>query len=208
MITESIETTVRPTETRRSALRLLAGTPFVGVLASLLSTPESTRAKTRKSRHRKNSPKGQSKSQSKSNGRGEGHKPGENPPGSDHPNPPGRTCPPDPRLAAAETCRADGGISVEGECSCGWFNGNYGTYGCPEIPSPYIPAACFATIEMTGFCGYGIVPIGGTGTTCSSSDECPPMVEGDGTVVDQACVYFRHTNAFECWHAYYQPPPE
>jgi hypothetical protein len=97
---------------------------------------------------------------------------------------------------------------VEGECSCGWFNGNFGTYGCPEIPDPYIPAACFATVEMTGFCGSGVLPAGGTGTTCSSSDECPPLEGGDGTVVTQACVYFRHTNAFECWQAYYQPPPE
>jgi hypothetical protein len=210
MIPNAIETRVLPTETRRSAVRLLAGTPFVGLLASLLSAPESTRAKTRNRPQRKTHHKGLSKSQDKDQdkSRGKDHPPGEKPSPPGHACPPERTCPPDPRLAAVETCRADGGISVRGECSCGWFKNVFDTYGCPEIPSPYVPSACFATIEMTGFCGYGVVPASGTGTTCSSSDECPPLMNGDGTVTAQACVYFRHTNAFECWRAYYQPPPE
>jgi hypothetical protein len=168
-------------ESRRGTLRLLASAPLIGTLTVLL--PAVARTQARKSRGKPSKHRG---------------KPGKKQPSNTCPD---CTCPPDPRIAAVDACRAARGIPVEGECSCGWFNSLFGAFGCPEIPSPRIPCACFATIEMTGFCGEGVVPAGGTGTTCSTSDECPTLPAESGMVRDQACVYFRHTNQFECWTA-------
>src|SRR4051812_32284816 len=89
MISDQFDTlsrALRP-ETRRGALRMLAGAPLAGVLAARLSAPEPARARKRGRKH---------------------HKKRQDTASRDCPD---CTCPPDPRLAAIDACRARQGLA-------------------------------------------------------------------------------------------------
>ncbi len=169
-----------PTETRRRTVRLLAGAPLAGLLASLVSMPAPARAKKRRGRRRK----------SQRNGRDAGRTPDRNASGHN------AICPPDPRLTAIETCRArQGGVAVPGACDCAWVSGDPGDFPCRDT------CLCWLTVEGTGFCGTYSPPLPDEGSQgCSADLPCPPITLG-GQVFDQACVVWPNGGGPFCWPA-------
>jgi hypothetical protein len=192
---DSLSRSLRP-QTRRGTMRVLAGAPLAGLLTALL--PPSDRVQARKPKGKKGKGK---------KGKRSGGKPGTPP--QNTAGCPDCTCPPDPRMAAVETCWANGGIAVQGECDCGWFHNIRSRIAC-DTDVYGSPCACFATFEMTGFCGQGVLPVGGAEQDCFSSAECAPKVEedGDGGLVlrDHACVWLSTAGKFQCWGACHTRP--
>jgi hypothetical protein len=181
-----------PSGTRRRVVHVLAGLPLAAVATSLAGSSQASHAanakggtpcRRRRDRHR--------------------------PPHRKQPNascpecicPPGPdptgTCPPDPRLTAIETCRANHGVAVDGTCDCAWLDSarSPADYLCPHA------CLCWLTVEGTGHCGVYSPPLPDRGTqACFSSTQCPPLTLG-AQVYDQACVVWPDGGGPYCWPA-------
>jgi hypothetical protein len=183
MDTEHIDIAVStvPSDTRRRAIRLLAGVPLAGILASLLGEPETAQAAKGKGRNRRR--RKRRRDQDRSGPKG--------------------TCPPDPRFAAVEACWAKQGAAVRGDCDCAWHLGQPQDFPCLD------DGICMHTIEGTGFCGQANYPLPEHGDpACLRSSACPPSSTSDGTVFDQACVTWPTARETYCWPACRPRQPE